>query len=73
MKKMNKMQKEKVYIKISLPGDDDGYCTTIEDAIKLIPDMEKSLIEHGDDSGYEFKPVLMTEEQFKELPEFRGF
>lgn len=67
------MEKQNVYVKISLPGDDNAYHTTIEEAKQIIVDMKKNLIECGDDSGYEFKCVLMTEEQFKNLPKFRGF
>lgn len=73
MKKINKMEKENVYIKISLPGDDDGHYVTIEKAKKIIKDMEINLIEYGDDSGYEFRCILMTEEAFKNLPKFKGF
>lgn len=62
-----------IYIKITLPGEENGYIDTAENAKKIIDELVSSA-ENGDtEQSYEFKAVEMSESDFNALPEFRGF
>lgn len=62
-----------IYIKITLPGEENGYINTAENAKKIIDELVGGA-EHGDfEQSYEFKAVEMSETDFDALPEFRGF
>lgn len=62
-----------IYIKITLPGEENGYIDTVENAKKIIDELVRSA-EDGDlEQSYEFKAVEMSESDFEALPEFRGF
>ena len=63
----------KTYIKITLPGEKNGYIDTPKNAKLIIDEMVKALSKYEDDQSYEFKPIRMTEEEFNNLPDFMGF
>ena len=66
---------EQVYIKITLPGYEGkgGYVDTPENAKAVIDQLVTNAWESGDFDGYELAPVIMTEKEFNQLPEFTGF
>ncbi len=62
-----------IYIKVTLPGEENGYIDTPENAKKIIDELVFNA-ENGDDfDAYEFKAIAMTEKEFDALPEFKGF
>lgn len=65
--------KKMIYIKITLPGEENGYIDTVDNAKKAIQDMADGADRYGDFSSFEFTVVEMTEDEFESLPEFRGF
>lgn len=63
----------KVYIQVSLIGFGDGFIDDPEHAKQIIDEMVENATEYGVLDAYEFRPVIMTETEFSELPEFTGF
>ena len=62
-----------IYIKITLPGEENGYIDTPENAKQVVDELINSA-ENGDfEQSYEFKAVEMSETDFSVLPEFSGF
>lgn len=61
------------YIKVTLPGEKNGYIDTVENAKKVIDDMADGADKYADFISFEFTVVEMTQEEFEALPEFRGF
>jgi hypothetical protein len=64
----------KVYFKIYQDKEsmDDSYVCPKEDLDSTIEAFEEHLMEYGGLS-HVIEPVLMTEEEYKNLPEFEGF
>jgi hypothetical protein len=66
--------KTMIYINVSLPGEGGGYIATPDEAKELIDALVENAQDHGDfEQSYEVKAVELTEEEFKNLPEFKGF
>lgn len=63
----------KVFIRVTLPGEEGGFIDHPDHAKMLIDEMVFNAEEYGHLDGYEFRPVIMTETEFAELPEFDGF
>lgn len=63
----------KTYIKISLPGHEDGYICTQEEAKDTIGNMIENSVDQGEPESFEFTTVSLTEEEFANLPKFTGF
>ena len=61
-----------IYIRVTLPGCNQGYVDTVEGVKEFIDVMAENAIS-GDFNGYEFTPVEMDENDFENLPEFQGF
>lgn len=59
------MINKKLYIKITLPGSEDGYVETIEGAKEAINNMVEYYSETESDDSFEFKVIELTEEEFK--------
>lgn len=62
-----------VYIKITVPGQENGFITTAEDAKSAIDEMVLCAEEGNLDRSFEFRAVELSVEEFESLPEFRGF
>jgi hypothetical protein len=67
------IEKRKVFIKIRLEDDHNGYVIKPKDAQEQINDIVKNAEETGEKEVYVFETVWMTERQFNSLPDFRGF
>jgi len=62
-----------IYIKVTLPGEENGYIDTAENVKTIIDELVRSAEDGDFEQSYEFKPVEMSESDFEALPEFRGF
>lgn len=62
-----------IYIKVTLPGEDDGLIETIENAKKIIDEIAQQAEDGDFDQSYEFRAVEMSEAEFVALPVFNGF
>lgn len=64
---------KQIFIKVTLPGETNGFIDTPEKAKVIIDEMVVNFREHGEPESYEFHVIEMTQAEFDELPEFRGF
>ena len=62
-----------IYIKISLPGEENGYIDTPENAKTIIDEIVSSANDGDFEHQYTFKAVEISEDEFNLLPEFKGF
>ena len=65
-----------VYFKVTLPGEENGFIDTKDGIVSFLEVMSDNRINGDeDDDGfhYEIKAVLMTDEEYTNLPEFKGF
>lgn len=64
----------KAFIRVSLVGDGSGFIDTPKHAKEIIDEMVENAMEYGHtDESYEFSVVVMSQDEFESLPEFRGF
>lgn len=62
-----------IYIKIALPGESEGHIDTVEGAKTIIDEIVSSAEDGDFDHSFHFSAVEMSEDEFKTLPEFKGF
>lgn len=61
------------FVKVCLPGEENGLIMRVEEFDIILESMIISNLERGSNDSYEISIVFLAEEEFQNIPHFKGF
>lgn len=61
------------FVKVCLPGEENGLIVKAEEFDIVLESAIISNLQHGSNNSYEISIVFLTEEEFQNIPHFKGF